>query len=199
MNNVVVHDPHAEDGHRRAEVDDAHVRVARPHLAREELEPGCAGVEIAHRAVGDAAGAAESPVDGRVDLAPEGPVSGSGVQILDDGDGAARGIRHVLVVARTPGLDCVGALLRRRGCADSGGARTPDHGRQLRIEHREGAGGESRRPPLRDDHLQRIADRRRVPSGEKREIVRGDRAHGYLHSKPSPMWFPEKRFRGRGD
>ena len=60
VNDVVVADQHAEDVHLAFHLHHVDVRVARADATADDLETRCEHVEVAERAVGDAADAAES-------------------------------------------------------------------------------------------------------------------------------------------
>ena len=142
---------------------DPHPGVARADLAGQELELGGDQVEVADRAVGDAARYAQALVDGRVHLAPEGAEAGLGVEILEDGDSGHRRARHVLVVGEPQRLGL------GRGARWT--ARRPGSWRCGRSRRSASAPGRRRRrgvlvkpvaAPVGGHDLERVADRGRV-------------------------------------
>ena len=74
--------PRAADLHRQAEVHRVDVGVRHGHVGGGELEAERLDlVEVAHRAVGDHAGAAERLVDVGLHLAPLGPLAAGLVEV----------------------------------------------------------------------------------------------------------------------
>jgi hypothetical protein len=122
-------DGHAGDGDRLVEALQVHPCVGGGDGAGERLEAGRPLRDVADRAVGDDAEAAERPVHGAVDLAPEAAVADTGaVEVLDDADRRSRARADVLVVG---GLPVARARVGRARGADRRRARIADDGRQV--------------------------------------------------------------------
>src|SRR5579883_945213 len=100
MDEVAVAHRHAVDVDGGAEIDDVDMGVAGPDLAGQELEPRGDLVEIADRAVGDAAETAEALMDGGLHLAPEGAEAGARIEVLDHHDARPRSRRDIFIVGQ---------------------------------------------------------------------------------------------------
>ena len=133
VDDVVVADEHAEDVHVAFHLDHVDVRVARADPTADDLEAGRQHVDVAERAVGDAAADSEASMDGGVDLAPERAEARRIVDVLNDRDvgrplasqysyQSSRG--GIGSARRLLGADHAGAGEARRSAAVSG-RRTP--------------------------------------------------------------------------
>ena len=163
MDHIIMRRLHAEHIHRLAEIDDMDVRMAGADPAADDLEVlgGCG--KIAEGAVGHAAERAEPAVQIGVHLAPERAIAGPVIQILNDDDGRQRRVRDIFI----PG-DALGDLAARRLFGPHGSdTRQTDDRRRGRMERNHGLHGEADGAALGHDQLQRVADGRRVPLGQK--------------------------------
>ena len=179
MHHVAVAHGHAGHVDLPAEIDDVHVRVARPDLPGEQLEARRAIAEVAHRAVRHAAEGAEPLVDRGVDLTPERAEPGIGVEVLDHHHRRTRPRRDVPVVRGALRLDRIGRQRRRLDGADRRGPRVAGDRLQRRIEAVQVLDSEAGGTAVGRHHFERVADRRRVPCaqrGQRRRVDVGHRA-----------------------
>ena len=162
MDQVARADPHAV--HRDLQVDGLDMRpgMAGSDASGEQLEIGGDHVQVADRAIGDAALHAQSLVHRRVDLAPEGAVARLRIEILDHGDGRPGRGGDMFVVGKAHGPDLVGGRSWALSCADRRGSGMANDGRQGREGADERPAGEAHGTPPRVHDLQGIAYRRRV-------------------------------------
>jgi hypothetical protein len=147
------------------------------------MEPARAWKPGAHcgmsrdRAVRDDAEAAERPVHGAVDLAPEAAVADvRAVEVLDDADRRSRPRADVLVVG---GLPVARTRVGRARGADRRCAGIADDGRQVGERADQRLDGVAVQAALRGDDLHRVADGRRVEGAQRLEHGIGQRiGHG---------------------
>ena len=172
-------DGHAGDGHGLVEALQVHPRVGGGDRAGEGLEAGRPLRDVADRAVGDDAEAAERLVHRAVDLAPEAAVADvRAVEILDDADRRPGAGGDVLVVR---GLPVARPRVRRARRADRRRARVADDGRQIRERGDQRLDGVAVQAALRGDDLHGVADRRRVEGPQRLEHgIRERIGHGRL-------------------
>ena len=129
VDQVARRDRHAGDGHRHVESGDIRMDVRRHDGTGEDEEALGHLVDVAHRAIGDHAGATERLVNVGLDLAPERADPLLGVGVLDNDDARARTFLDVIIVGE-PATALVGAR-RRRAATDDGGPGKADHRLQL--------------------------------------------------------------------
>ena len=171
MNDVVVPGEHAENAYVAIHPHHVNMRVARPDAAADDLETWSQHIDVAERAVGDAAAHAQARMDSRMDLAPKGAEAWRIVEILKDRDGwkSLGGAILVPVLARRDGSS------RRLLGADHARAGKTDDRRQFPVDDHHGRGGEANRAPFRRDDLEAIANRRRVPGSKSVEVFGSER------------------------
>ena len=143
--------------------------VAWHHAAADDLEAGGEHVEIAERAVGDAAKHAEGEMHGGLHFTPEGAEAGEIVDVLQQGHGR-----------QVAGFDVfVPVFTRRDGAtrhftgADQAGAGEADDRLEAAIGGDHVARGEAHGATLRHDQFQAVADGWRIPLRENFEIGAG--------------------------
>jgi len=158
-----------------------------PDRAGQRLEAGRPLRNVADRAVGDDAEAAQRLVHVALNLAPERAIADiMAIDILDHGDARAEAGPDIFIISDAP-LRLLGrrqARLHRR--ADRHRARIADHRRQLGKRADQRLGGVADQPPLWRHNLHRVADRRRVIARqcfEEGRIERGRTGHGRFSPK----------------
>jgi hypothetical protein len=130
MHDIVVRNRHAEHVDLDTEVDTCTKPWLGATTGRDTLKLRAHHLEVAHRAIGDRAYAAQAPMDIRVDLTPERAQAALAVDILNHGDGRLIALCQRFIVAEQ-------FLLARRAvegdrAADQRGACIADDRRQLR-------------------------------------------------------------------
>src|SRR5215469_358962 len=104
MDQIVLRYHHAGDAHGFAEFDDVDIGVRRHDRSGEDKKVLRPDVDVAHRAVGDDADAAERLVDVRLDLAPERAEADIGtVDVLHDAQGRMRRGAEAFVISEADG------------------------------------------------------------------------------------------------
>ncbi len=142
VDHVVGRDHHAGDADRAAEIDKMDMRVRRHDRAGEHKEARRHRIEIAHRAVGDDADAAEPLVDIALHLAPERAKTMIGdIDVLDHGDARHRLGRDMRVITEADLLRLVAIARMRFARADDCGAGKGDDRLQSRETVPPTAGG----------------------------------------------------------
>ena len=140
--------------------------------------------DVADRAIGDDAKAAERLVHIALHLAPERAVADiRPVDVLDHGNARAEAGADIVIIGDAPfGLLGRGqAGLHHR--ADAYGAGIADHRRQIGKRADQRLGRISDQPALGGDDLHRIANRRRVVTRQSFEDGWGQRAGGLVHER----------------
>ncbi len=160
---------HAVHAHRNAELLDMHIGVRRCDRAGQHLEAFGDLRDVADRAVGDGAEAAERLVHVGLHLAPERAVARRLVLVLDHHDARLRQrcdiveiVESLLHIARSADL-VAGADRHRLGEAD--------HRRQVRKRTAQMHGGVAGAAALRRDDLDQVADGRRIDRAQKCELL----------------------------
>ena len=137
------------------------VSVRRHDRAGEHQEIGRHRLEVAHRAVGDDAGAAEPLVHMGLYFAPERAEPGVGrIDILDDGHARQRVVGNMLVIAEPHLRRLLAAARMGFAGADDRGPRKGDDRLHLRKSGEQRSAVEPHCAARRHDELERIADRR---------------------------------------
>ena len=92
VDEIAVAHAHAVNVDRAAEIDDVDMGVTGADFAGQQLETGRQHIQIADRAVGDAAQAAERLMHSGVDLAPPGAEAGTRIDVLGSPSPSAPGL-----------------------------------------------------------------------------------------------------------
>ena len=161
---------HAGDAHLAAPVFGMDPGMRRPDRAGQRLEARRPLRDVADRAVGDDAEAAERLVHVALHLAPERAVADIGaVDILDHGDARTEAGADIFVIGDAALRLLIGWKSGFEHRANGDGAGIADHGRQIRKRADQRLGGVADQAALGRDDFHRIADRRRVVARQRFE------------------------------
>ena len=183
MDEVVGVHRHAGDAHFAAPVFGVNPGVRRPDRTGQRLEARRPLRDVADRAVGDDAEAAERLVHVALHLAPERAVADVGaVDILDHGDARTEAGADIFVI----GDAALVLLIGRKGGfehrADRHGAGIADDGRQIGERADQRLGGVTDQAALGRYDFHRIADRRGVIARQRFEDGSRQRGgNGFVH------------------
>ena len=181
VDQIVGANRHAGDAHFAAEILGMHPGMRRTDRAGQRLEARRPLRDVADRAVGDDAEAAERLVHVALHLTPERAIADVGaVDILDHGDARAEAGADIFVI----GDAALGLLVGRKAGfqhrADRHGAGIADHRRQIGKRADQRLGRVADQPALGRHDFHRIADRRRVVARQRFEDGSGQRGGAAL-------------------
>jgi hypothetical protein len=178
MDYVTMVHRHSEDVHVAFHRNKVDMSMAWPDTAADDLKTGREHVEVTKRAISDASGDPEPGVNCCLHLSPKSAKAGPIVNVLNDGNRGQVTCRDIVV----PIFTLRHGSTRRFLCSYEAGPGQTDDRRELAVNGDHRLHCETNGATLRNDKLQRVADRRCVPALQDLEIGCGERPKSPTHN-----------------